>query len=112
MATYSLKKFIPVTTLGISSTTLYTVTAPATAATVKQILLTNYSSSAATVTVNFVPSGGSVGTTNVIISGLSISANSTITFDITQVLNVGDFIAASSSIASSINIAASGYEVV
>ena len=111
MATYSLKKFIPVTTLGVSASTLYTVTAPAISATVKQLLVANYSSSAASVTVNFVPSGGTVGNSNVVVPALNIAANSTITLDVTQVLNLGDAIAAYASATSSINIAASGYEV-
>lgn len=112
MATYSLKRFVPATTLTTSTATLYTVTSPATSAVVKQILVANYSASSASVSIYLVPSGSSASTANVVVPGVSISANSTITLDLTQVLNQGDFIAAVSSASSSINLMVSGYEVV
>ena len=111
MSAFTLKQFAPATTLGTSSSTLYTVTAPATSAVVKQLLVSNYSASSASVTVNFVPSGGTAGNGNAVVPAVSISANSTITLDLTQVLNVGGFIAANASAGSAINVMISGYEV-
>ncbi len=75
---------------------------------------TNVDASARTLTVFFVPSGGSAGSSNTIISALSISAGATT--DLTQLQNqimaAGDFIAASASAANAIVIRASGREVV
>ena len=112
MSAYTLKQFAPVTTLGTSASTLYTVTAPATSAVVKQLLIANYSASSATVTVNIVVLSGTAGNANTVVPAVAIGANSTITLDITQVINVGGFIAALASAGSSINIMISGYEVV
>lgn len=111
MATYTLKQFVPVTTLGTSATTLYTVSTPATNATIKQILIANYSSSSASVTVYAVPGGGTASNSNVIVPAIPIAANSTITLDVTQVLPVNAFISAFASAGSSLNIMISGYEV-
>ena len=111
MAAYTLKQFAPVTNLTTSPVTLYTVTSPVTSAVVKQILVSNYSASTATLTVNFVVSGGTAGNLNAVIPSVSISANSTITLDITQVINQNGFIAASASVGSAINVMISGYEV-
>jgi len=111
VAAYTLKQFSPVTTLGTSASTLYTVTAPATSAVVKQLLVSNYSASSASITVYFVPSGGTAGNGNAVVPAVAISPNSTITLDITQVLSVGGFISALSSAGSSINLMISGYEV-
>ena len=111
MSLYTVKRFCPVTTLTTSAVTLYTVTNPVTNGVIKQIAVSNYSASAATVTVHFVQNGGSVGNGNIIVPAVSISANSTITLDLTQVLNAGDFIAALASANSALNISISGYEV-
>ena len=111
MATYSLKKFCPVTTLSGSNTTLYTASSPVTNSVIKQLLVANYSASSATVSVYLVPSGGSASNSNVILPSVAIAANSTITLDITQVMNQGDFIVASASAGTAINITISGYEV-
>jgi hypothetical protein len=111
VAAYTLKQFAPVTTLGTSASTLYTATAPVTNAVVKQLLISNYGASSAAVTVYLVPSGGTPGTGNVVVPAVAISANSTITLDITQVLNTGGFISALASTSSAINIMISGYEV-
>lgn len=111
MSLYTVKRICPVTTLTTSAVTLYTVTEPVTNAVVKQIAVSNFGASATSVTVHFVQNGGSVGNGNIIIPAVSISANSTITLDVTQVLNGGDFIAALASANSALNIAISGYEV-
>lgn len=110
MAAYSLKRFCPVTTLTTGNTTLYTVTNPVVNGVLKQILVANYSASSATVTVYIVPSGGTAGNSNIVVPAVSISANSTITLDITQVMNQGDFLVATAGASSAINISVSGYE--
>ena len=111
MANYNLKRFTDPTTLGTSATALYTVTSPASSGITKQILVSNYSTSSANVTLYLVPSGGTAGNSNAIVPAVSISANSTITLDLTQVLNLGDSLWALASAGSSLNVLVSGYEV-
>jgi hypothetical protein len=111
VASYSLKRFTAPTTLGTSAASLYTVQAPNTNAVTKQLLIANYSASSANVTIYAVPSGGTAGNGNAIIPAIAISANSTITLDLTQVLNVGDALWGLCSSATAINVMISGYEV-
>lgn len=99
------------TQLSTSVAVLYTVTAPKTKGVVKQILVANTSGSSATITVHVVPAAGNPSTANKIIPEISVSANSTITLDVTQVLTVGESIQALASAAASINLMVSGYEV-
>ena len=111
MANYNLKRFTDPTTLGTSATALYTVTAPASSGITKQILVSNYSAGSANITLYLVPSGGTAGNSNVIVPAVAISANSTITLDLTQVLNLGDSLWALASAGTAINVVVSGYEV-
>jgi hypothetical protein len=98
------------TQLTTSVQTLYTVTAPKTKAVTKQILVANTGTSTASVTIHLVPASGTATLSNKIVPEVSISANSVITLDITQILTVGESIQALAS-ASSINVVISGYEV-
>lgn len=111
MASYSLTRMGSLTQLSTSVASIYTVTAPKTKGVIKQILVSNTSASTATVTVHIVGTAGSPIAANKILPEISISANSTITFDITQVLNVGDSIQALASAATAVNLIISGYEV-
>jgi hypothetical protein len=111
MASYSLKRLTAPTTLGTSAAALYTVQAPSANAVTKQIIVANYSANSANVSLYFVPSGGTAGNGNLIVPSVAIASNSTITLDLTQVLNVGDAIWGLSSSATALNIMMSGYEV-
>ena len=97
------------TQLGTSASTVYTVATGVTAV-VKQILLVNVSGSATTATVHVVPSAGSAGATNRIVSTLPIAPSTTITLDLSQVLTAGDTIQALAGATSAVNIMVSGYE--
>lgn len=59
-----------------------------------KITVTNTTGSAVTVTVNVVPSGGSVGAGNVLENSYSIAANTSYSFPniVGQILNPGDFL--------------------
>lgn len=111
MASYSLARLAALTQLTASAATLYTVTAPRTKAVVKQILVSNTSASSATVTIHIVPALGTASSATKIIPEVSVAANSVITFDVTQVLNVGETLQALASTGSAINAIISGYEV-
>lgn len=111
MASYSLARLAALTQLTTSAATVYTVTAPKTKGVIKQILVANTSVSTATVTLHLVPALGTVSAATKIIPEVSIAANSIITFDITQVMNVGETLQALASTGSAINAIISGYEV-
>jgi len=74
-------------------TTIYTCpTAQTTTTILKQLAVCNAGGSSTTFTVNLVPTGSSVAVSNRIISSVSIPANETIFFDLSQVMNSGDFV--------------------
>lgn len=96
---------------GTSATTLYT--APASTTTiVKNIIVCNTTSSAATLTLSLVASGGSAGATNRIMSSLNILPNDTVLFELSGVLSTGDFISALQGTSGSLTLHISGVEVV
>lgn len=78
---------------------------------VKQILLANTSSSDATVTIYFVPTGGTAGTSNMVVPGITVSAKSLVTIDMAQVLTAGDFFVGVQSTSGAITVLISGVEV-
>jgi len=98
------------TQLTTSYVTQYTVPS-ATTAVVKEIIVANPTTSAATVTVSVVPSGNSASAANNIIGGVSVAANSTLVFDISQVLATGDAVAALASAGSTLNLLISGVTI-
>ena len=73
---------------------------------------TNTDSSARTVSVNLIPSAGTVGASNLIISAFSIAAGATKDFSElqNQILNTGEAISVVASVASKVVIRASGRE--
>lgn len=91
------------------ATTIYTVPAYSKAI-LKDLDICNNSTSKTNVTVYLVPAGSTPGPTNILIPGVEIPANSIMQWTGTQVLNVGDSIAASSTVLGT-NIFASGAEV-
>lgn len=111
MATFTAKRFSGPLSLTTSEVTQFTIASGRTAV-VKQFVFTNHTANAATVTVNLVPSGGSASTSNRIIGGLSIGANSTIIVAVDLPMATSDFIVASSSAAATINLTVSGIEIV
>lgn len=96
---------------GTAATTLYTAPASTTSL-IKNIIICNTTSSAATLTLSLVPSGGSAGVTNRIMSSLNISANDTVAMDLSGVLSTGDFISALQGTSGSLTLHITGVEVV
>jgi hypothetical protein len=92
---------------GTSEGTVYTVAA-STNAKISQIVLCNTSNSPASLSLSVVPSGGSAGATNRIISGLSLDANSTTTLDMSVFMDTGDFISAIQTVSGAITAYISG----
>ena len=109
MAAYNLKRMTAPTQLGTSASTVYTVGSGITA-TVKQILAANVTSSASTVSIHLVPSGGSATTANLIFAAIPVAGNSTVVFDLNQVMDTGDTLRAFAGNATAINLVVSGYE--
>ena len=109
MAAYNLKRMTAPTQLGTSASTVYTVGSGITA-TVKQILAAHVTSSQSTVSVHIVPSGGSAATTNLVFAAVPVAGNSTVTFDLNQIMEAGDTIRAFAGNATTINLMVSGYE--
>ena len=110
------KRLAGPTQLGTTSVTYYTVPSSTTTI-VKQIIVTNTSASAKTVTVRLVPSGDSEGATPNsldIISAMTLSANETMAFNCSMVMvytgGAGDQIKALASAGGSVNISIFGIE--
>lgn len=74
---------------------------------------TNYSGSAATISVNIVTTAGTAGNENLITKTKSLQPSEVYTFPeiVGQVLNSGDFISTIAGTASAINIRASGRQI-
>jgi hypothetical protein len=77
----------------------------------KQIILANTSSSSATVSISLVPSGGTAGAANRIVPNVSVSANSVVVIDLSQVMEPGDFLSAVQGTAGAITVNISGVVV-
>lgn len=78
---------------------------------IKRVVFSNVTATAATITVWRVPTGGTAGATNQIISVQSVAANSTYLAPelANMVLNGGDVIQALASVAATVDIFGSGY---
>ena len=109
--TTSVKVLVPAKTAEASQTTQYTATGLT--AIIDKFTATNYSASAATISVNLVTSGGSAGNDNLINKTKTLQAAETYTFPelVGQVLAPGGFISTIAGTASAINIRVSGREV-
>lgn len=96
--------------LAAADTTIYT-SAANTFTTITRVVFTNVNTVAVTLTVNVVRSGGSVATTNQVISAYTISAGEAYVAPELAglILGAGDFISANAGTASSINAVGSGY---
>lgn len=95
---------------GTTIATLYTAPASTTAI-VKNIILSNTGSTSATVTVNFVPSGGTAAAANQVLSSYPVNAYDTITIDMAGVLETGDSLQALQDTSGAITVFISGVEV-
>jgi|SRR5687767_12829321 len=96
--------------VGVTDTTIYTCPA-STSAVIKKIAIVNTSGTDRTVKINHVPSGGSVGPTNVILNTTTILAGGGATDDdAILLLQAGDFISAIASAAGAITVVLYGIE--
>jgi hypothetical protein len=109
VAAYNLKRMTNPTQLGTSAVSVYTVGSGITAV-VKQVLATNTTASASTLSMHLVPNAGSATTSNLIFAAIPVPANSTVVIDLSQVLNVGDQLFAFAGNATTVNLTVSGYE--
>ena len=109
--TVTVKVLIPAKTAEDSQTTQYTATGVT--AIIDKFTATNYSASAATISVNLVTAAGSAANGNLIVKTKTLQASETYTFPelVGHVLAPSGFISTIAGTASAINIRASGREV-
>ena len=107
----TVKVLVPAKTVESSQTTQYTATGVT--AIIDKFTATNYSASAATISVNLVTTAGSAGNTNLITKTKTLQASEVYTFPelVGQVLGAGDFISTIAGTGSAINMRVSGREV-
>lgn len=110
MSLFTQAQLCPVTVLSGTVSTLYTVPTGKNAI-VKSILIANKTSTDKTITMYFVPSAGTAGTTNIVFGEVAITANSTELVELSSTLAAGTTIQALASSSASINIHISGVEV-
>ena len=109
--TVTVKVLVPAKIVENSQTTQYTATGVT--AIIDKFTATNYSGSAATISVNLVTASGAFGDLNLITKTKTLQASEVYTFPelVGQVLGVGDFISTAASTGSAINMRVSGREV-
>jgi hypothetical protein len=102
---------IPAKTAENTQTTQYTATNVTTV--IDKFTATNYTATAATISVNLVAVSGSAGNDNLIVKTKTLQPSETYTFPelVGQVLNPGGFISTIAGTATAINIRASGREI-
>ena len=109
--TVTVKTLIPAKTAEASQTTQYSASNVTTI--IDKFTATNYSATAATLSVNLVTSGDTSGNQNLITKTKTLAASEVYTFPeiVGQVLIAGGFISTIAGTATAINIRASGREV-
>ena len=109
--TVTVKVLVPAKIVENSQTTQYTATGVTTI--IDKFTATNYSATAATISVNLVTVAGSAGNLNLITKTKTLQASEVYTFPelVGQVLGVGDFISTIAGTATAINMRVSGREV-
>ena len=109
--TVTVKVLVPAKTVENTQTTQYTASGVTTI--IDKFTATNYSASAATISVNLVTSSGSAGNNNLITKTKTLQPAEVYTFPelVGQVLGNGDFISTIAGTASAINMRVSGREV-
>jgi hypothetical protein len=107
----TVKVLVPAKTAENSQTTQYT--ASGVTAIIDKFTATNYTGTAATISVNLVTLAGSAGNDNLIVKEKTLQPSETYTFPeiVGQVLASGGFISTIAGTASAINIRVSGREV-
>ena len=109
--TVTVKVLVPAKTVENTQTTQYTASGVTTI--IDKFTATNYSASAATISVNLVTSSFSAGNSNLITKTKTLQPAEVYTFPelVGQVLGNGDFISTIAGTASAINMRVSGREV-
>ena len=109
--TVTVKVLIPAKTAEAAQTTQYTATGVTTI--IDKFTATNYDTTARTISVNLVTSGGSAGNDNLIVKTKTLQPAETYTFPelVGHVLAPSGFISTIASSGTAINIRASGREV-
>ena len=109
--TVIVKNLVPSKDVANTQTTQYTANNVTTI--IDKFTATNYSATAATISVNLVTTAGSAGNINLITKTKTIQPSEVYTFPelVGQVLNPGDFISTIAGTASAINMRVSGREV-
>jgi hypothetical protein len=110
MAVYAPTRLAQSCVASTTETTVYTVPAD-TSCIVKQIVCANVTASAATISISLVASGGTAGVTNRVLEQVSVPANSTISFDLAQVMATGGFISIKQGTASAVTTTVSGVQI-
>lgn len=107
----TVKVLIPAKTAENTQTTQYTATGVTTI--IDKFTATNYSATAATISVNLVTVAGSASNNNLIVQTKTLQAGETYTFPeiVGQTLSPGGFISTIAGTASAINIRSNGREV-
>jgi hypothetical protein len=109
--TVTVKNLVPSKDVANSQTTQYTAAGVTTI--IDKFTATNYSASAATISVNLVTVSFSAGNSNLITKTKTLQPSEVYTFPelVGQVLNPGDFISTIAGTATAINMRVSGREV-
>lgn len=109
--TVTAKVLIPAKTAEDAQTTQYTANGVTTI--IDKFTATNYSGSAAVISVNLVTTAGTAGNSNLITKTKTLQPSEVYTFPeiVGQILGSGDFISTLAGTASAINIRASGREI-
>jgi hypothetical protein len=109
--TVTVTVLVPAQTANNTQSTVYTATGVT--AIIDKFTATNYSSTAATISVNLVTSGGTAGNNDLIVKTKTLQAGETYTFPelVGHVLRPSGFISTLAGTASAINIRVSGREV-
>jgi hypothetical protein len=109
--TVTVKVLVPAKIVENTQTTQYTANGLTTI--IDKFTATNYSASAATISVNLVTTSGSAGNLNLITKTKTLQPTEVYTFPelVGQVLNPGDFISTIAGTATAINMRVSGREV-
>lgn len=104
------KRLVAGSALTDSLATYYT-SGTATTAIVKEITFCNTHTSAITVDMHIIPTGGSAAVANQIFQDLALQAGETKKFSVSEVMPSGSFIQASASTAAKVSFSVSGVEV-
>jgi hypothetical protein len=109
--TVTVKNLVPGKTVEATQTTQYTANNVTTI--IDKFTATNYSATAAVISVNLVTTAGTAGDINLITKTKTLQPSEVYTFPelVGQVLNRGDFISTLAGTASAINMRVSGREV-